>query len=236
MTLNAICLRTIRHSDTQSILTLWTDRAGRVTVSVPAGNSPAARRLRALTQPLGLIETELDIRPTRNIQSIKDVRPISCSTQISADPVKNISALFIADLLETCLRNNEPDKLMTDFIIDSIASLDCMSHTAALNFIPYFMLRFTHFLGIEPDWSEPGDIFDLQEGQFRDSIPLHSDYLIGTNVRALRQLARINHRNLGRYRFTRSERTIILNRLLTYYSIHHRPVNTLPSFAILSTL
>lgn len=236
MTLRAISLRIIRHNDSQSILTLWTETEGRVTVSLPAGTGRTAMRLRALTQPLSLVEAEIDLRQNRQIHTVRELRPLYTAMSLSASPVKNITALFLADFLDTCLRHNEADPLMSRFIFDSVISLDSMAADAASNFIIYFTLHFARFLGIEPDWPEVGAIFDMQEGRFRQSIPLHTNYLSEQETTTLRQLRRMTVRSMHLYHFSRAERSAILHRILAYYSIHHRPVTALPSLTILSAL
>lgn len=228
-----IALRTTRHSDRNSILTLWTAELGRISVSVPADKGRRASRIRALTMPLATICAEVDLRPGRDIYNIRELRPASIAPCISADPAKSMTAIFLADFLETSLRDHQPDPVMTAFITDSITLLDRLPDKIALNFHIFFLLRMTRFIGIEPDWTESGGIFDLREGVFRLTPPLHDDFLDEASTAALRTLSRMNPRNLGRFRLTRSQRASILNRILLYYTLHHRPVLSLPSLAIL---
>ena len=122
------------------------------------------------------------------------------------------------------------------FRSDSIQLFDALPREAALNFHIYFLLRLARFFGIEPDWSEPGTLFDLREGHFRLSAPLHSQFLDEASTAALHALSRINTRNLRLFRFTRQQRRDIINHLLLYYTLHHRPVLSLPSMAVITEM
>ena len=230
---SGIALRTIAHNDRSSILSLWTAEAGRISVSIPADKGRKAARIRALTMPLSPVCAEVDIRPDRSIFSIRELRPAFVTVGISADPAKAMTAMLLADFLEVSLRELQPDPLMTAHIMDSVAAFDAMGRAAALNFHILFLMRLSRFLGIEPDWCQPGTLFDLREGSFRLSAPAHGQYLDETATAALRQLARMNIRNLGRFRLSRQQRRDILMQILAYYSIHHRPVLQLPSLEIM---
>lgn len=228
-----IALRTIRHSDRNSILSLWTAELGRISVAVPADKGKRASRTRALTMPLSPVCAEVDVRPDRSIYNFRELRPALLTTGISCDPAKTMTALLLADFLEVSLRDMQPDRLMTAFMLESIAAFDAMSKAAAVNFHIYFLLRIARFLGIEPDWSEAGTLFDLREGSFKASAPLHGQFLDEAATTALRAFSRMNTRNLARYRLTTTQRRDILGKILLYYSIHHRPVLSLPSLEIM---
>ena len=232
----AIALRTIKHSDRSSILSLWTAELGRISVTVPADKGRRAARTRALTMPLSPLCLEVDVRPDRSIYNFRELRPALLIPGISTEPSKAITAMFLADLLEVCLRDHQPDPLMTAFLVDSIQLLDSLPREAALNFHIYFLLRLARFFGIEPDWPEPGSLFDLRDGCFKPSAPLHNQFLNEASTIALRALSRMNTRNLHLFRLNRRQRRDILNNLLLYYSLHHRPVLSLPSMAVIAEM
>ena len=61
--LNCIALRTVKYSDRNSILSVYTRQHGRMGLLVPAGASKAAARTRALSMPLATFDCVADIRP-----------------------------------------------------------------------------------------------------------------------------------------------------------------------------
>ena len=85
--LNCIALRTVRYSDRNSILSVYTLQQGRMSLLVPAGTGKAAARLRALLMPLGRFDCVADIRTATDATSTPSAmcapwsfprRPILC--------------------------------------------------------------------------------------------------------------------------------------------------------------
>lgn len=237
--LDCIALRTVRYSDRNSILTAYTRQGGRLSFLVPAGTGRAAARLRALLMPMGRFECVADLRPGRDIHSMRDVKAVIFPPV--ADPLRSTIALFIADFLSSLLKEPMSDPLLFDFIDDALVRLSdtrkgmSLTGDGLLNFHICFLLRLTRFLGIEPDWPTylPGGVLDLADGIFRRFPPSHRNFLPPGESEAASRLGRISFRNLGRYRLTRFERNTILDRILLYYQTHYPSVGEPPSLAIL---
>lgn len=234
-TLHCIALRTIKYDDRRSILTAWSRENGRVSMMIQSGAGREAARRRALLMPMSLFEGISDLRPGKEITGLRDVRPMAVFADLHAHPVKSVLCMFLADFLETVLRPSPPDKLLTDYICDSVAALDGLQNpTAIANFHLYFLFHLGRFIGIEPDESswQPGSVFDTQEGIFRTTAPLHNRYLEGNAAYAVFLLSRMHPENLHTFRFTRNERNAILDNILAYYTLHHTPVSNLTSLEV----
>lgn len=237
--LDCIALRTVRYSDRNSILTAYTRQGGRLSFLVPAGTGRAAARLRALLMPMGRFECVADIRPGRDIHSIRDVKAVVLPPV--ADPLRSTIALFVADMLSTLLKEPMSDPLLFDFIDDALRRLGenrkgmMLEGTALLNFHICFLIRLTRFLGIEPDWPTylPGAVLDFADGIFRPFPPSHRNFLPPGESEAASLLGRMNFRNLGHFRMTRFERNTILDRILLYYQTHFPSVGEPSSLSIL---
>lgn len=232
-------MRTVRYSDRNSILTAYTRQGGRLSFLVPAGTGRAAARLRALLMPMGRFECVADIRPGRDIHSIRDVKAVVLPPV--ADPLRSTIALFVADMLSTLLKEPMSDPLLFDFIDDALRRLGenrkgmTLEGAALLNFHICFLIRLTRFLGIEPDWPTylPGAVLDFADGIFRPFPPSHRNFLPPGESEAASLLGRMNFRNLGHFRMTRFERNTILDRILLYYQTHFSSVGEPSSLSIL---
>lgn len=222
--LTAVCLRTQRHNDTQSILTVWDLNLGRLSLVIPAGKGRVATRLRALTHPLAVVCAEAVLKPNAELHRVSELRPYAVLPHLTAEPPRIMTAMYLAQWLDAVLRQSAPDRQMSSFIIQSVVTLDSLSPRAALNFIPYLTLRMTRFLGIEPDWGADGMFFDLREGAFVDTLPAHSQFLDPAQTAYLRRLARMHPRNLHLFQHTLEQRRLIINYILQYYTLHHGPV------------
>lgn len=232
-------MRTVRYSDRNSILTAYTRQGGRLSFLVPAGTGRAAARLRALLMPMGRFECVADIRPGRDIHSIRDVKAVVLPPV--ADPLRSTIALFVADMLSTLLKEPMSDPLLFDFIDDALRRLGdnrkgmMLEGAALLNFHICFLIRLTRFLGIEPDWPTylPGAVLDFADGIFRPFPPSHRNFLPPGESEAASLLGRMNFRNLGHFSMTRFERNTILDRILLYYQTHFPSVGEPSSLSIL---
>lgn len=206
---------------------------------MPEGAGREAKRRRALTMPLCPFEAECDIRPGREIHSVRDLKALPAAVGLHSHPVKSFVACFIADFLDILLRQSQPDIHMSAFLFDAINNLAELRDPAAIaNFHIVFLYRLTHFVGIGPDISEaaPGCVFDMKDGRFRTSVPVHGHYIPSSEAQAMKTLARSTFRNMHRVRWTRSERNTITDYLTDYYCLHFSLTGPPRSLDILRSL
>ncbi len=237
--IHCIALRTVRHSDSKNILSAWSRELGRVSFLVPAGAGREARRRRALSVPLAMFEGECDVRPGRELLTVRDVRPMPGSVALDCDPAKGFVALFLAEALDLLLRRSERDFVLSDFLFGSLGRFGALtSAPATANFHLVFLYQLTGPLGIRPDASQwrQGYVFDMRDGLFRPSAPNHRDYLPPSEAAELPRIDRLNYRNMHLWRLNRESRNEILDCLLRYYAIHLAPLTSLRSLDVLRTL
>lgn len=155
-----IALRTVRYNDKNSILSAFTAERGRVSVLVSASGGKEAKRRRALLMPLSIVDAEIDARPGRDIFNLREVRPLSSSLSIISSPVKSVIAIFIADFLNSLLRQEAADPLLFDFLREEILALEAMDDGESVNSHIGLLCRLSRFMGIQPD------IGSYREGAF----------------------------------------------------------------------
>lgn len=221
--LHCIALRTVRHSDRQSILTAWSRERGRVGIVMPADNGREARRRRALTMPLALFEGSDASRPGRELVQLRDLRPSAVTSSLHTHPVKGALAMFLAEVLDSALRTAQPDARLWAFLEASVQALDALrTATAVANYHLWFLRALAVMTGIAPDFGSwrPGCVFDMNEGIFRSTAPLHGHYLPPESAAAVRLLGRLTPENIGRLRISRADRARMLDGILDYYALH----------------
>jgi len=233
--LHCIALRTVRVNDSRNLLSVWSREHGRLTFVMPAGNGREARRRRALTGPLALFEAVGDVRPDRDIITVRDLMPMPESPAMSMSPVRAASAPFLAEALDLLLRRTPADDILSAYLFDAISYYGTASTAAAANFHISFLYHLSVFLGIAPDIDEaaPGDYFDMREGRFISTAPLHGDYLSAADSRILLALARVPITHCGMLRVPRHERRRAIDSILHYYSLHLCELEGLQSLPIL---
>ena len=237
--IHCVSLRTIKYDDRRSIVTAWSLERGRVSFLIPAGSGREAQRRRALMQPLCLFEGECDIKPGRDLFTIRDVRPIQVLPDLCCDPAKAVVAMFISEILERVLRESPPDEALTRFVFDAVIRLDAMRRPIGVaNFPVLFMYKLGYFLGIEPDAGEwkPGWVFDMTEGQFRSSAPVQGRWLDSDDTKAIVALHRMNFETAERIGISRAVRRRMLDAIIEYYGLHHTSLDGLKSLAVVSEI
>lgn len=235
-TLNIITLHTVKYNDRNSILSAYSLERGPVSLLIPAWNGREANRFRALTCPLSIIECQASTRHGFDILRMSAPRPLVITPRIISDPDRRMIAQFLAELLSVILREGQPDETIFRFLTESIAILD--STKSPTNFHIAFLYRLGDILGIAPDVSTytPGALFDMLEGRFRPTRPLHRHFLSPDDSSAMYSICRMTFSNMAFYRLSRAERNRILDTILDYYTLHYTSLASLRSLAVLRAL
>lgn len=238
--IKAVALRTVPHNDRTSILTAWSPGLGKISLAMPAGKGKASALRRALTMPLSLFEGVVDRRAGSDIMQVRDIRsyrPDGRQLDVSSHPVRASVAMFVAEVLGVVTREGDSDPVLWNLAVETAVLTDS-GNAPALAMLPLmFLLRLARVLGIEPDWAEwrEGGYFDMREGVFRSSRPLHDYNVKADEMLVLGRLARLapGYRHIGMMRLGRDVRLRLLGGLTDYFAMHHYPLDRLRSLDIL---
>lgn len=231
-----IVLHSIKHTDSATIITVYTQQFGRVAYLVHGANKKKALVRSALLQPLSILEMDVYHTPNKDIQRIRDIRMQYQFVGIPNNPVKNSLALFISELLFRVLRQTEPDENLFLFLENSIQQLDCCKAGIA-NFHLVFLLKLSRFLGFEPNSDgEQTRYFDLINGVFQSEKPLHMHYLESEMANLLNELLQADYTDMHNLTFSRATRAKLLESLIEYYRLHIPEFQGLHSLAVLQSL
>lgn len=235
--LHCIALRTIKYNDKHSILSVYSLEMGRLSFLISAGNGREANRRRALFMPLSIFECVASIKPGRELHTMRDPRVLVPLHGLHSHPVKGAVSMFIAEVLNAVLRESQSDNATFAFLVDAITRFDVMTDGIA-NYHLCFLYRLGRFIGIEPDISsyQKGAVFDMQEGRFRMTPPLHHKYLNADDAAVLAMLSRITFDNMRFYKFNRNQRNDLLDKILEYYTIHYSSLSQTQSLDVLRAL
>lgn len=233
--LYCIAFRTVRVNDGRNLLSVWSRDHGRMTIAMPSGAGREAKRRRALTSPLALFEAVADLRPDRDIVTVRDLVPLPSSPAMVMSPTRMAGATFLAEALDVLLRRTEVESALSDFLFDAVTFYGQASVAAAAKFHISFLCHLGAYMGIAPDTGQEGEaaVFDLREGRFAASPPLHGDYLTGEDARVVKILGRVPLRRCGLIKMPRYERRRALDTILHYYDLHLMSLDGLKSLEIL---
>lgn len=222
--LNCIALRTIRYSDRHSILTAYSAERGRVSLLVPATAGRSAARYRALTMPMAAFGCMAKIDNTKEIFAIKDIKPHVESLNSSFQhPVKSVVVFFLADFFYSLLREPVADSSMYALVLSASQMLATLPPQRLANLHIAVLVESARVLGIEPDLSTAADskFFDMHEGIWhRDITAFNNSFLSVEESAAAERLCRMTMRNFHHFRYNRSQRADIVQKVLKYFSLH----------------
>lgn len=235
-----IVLGTLKYGDDKLIVNALSRTAGRVTLVVHVTHNQRAAVRHTLFQPLAVLETTWEANPRATMMKPKSARPAMQLLSMQGDPIKATVALFLAEFLNHATRTNFDGGLLYDYITYALAWFDAAERNFA-NFHLVFLMRLTRFLGIDPNL-EGGKTrttdrglpyFDLQDGQFAGTVPDHKYYIGGREAEVLPLLLRMNFGTMQLFRLNGTQRSRILDMIVTYYRLHLPGIPELKSLEVL---
>lgn len=221
---NGIVLHHVKYGESSIIVTLYTEKYGRIACMVSGIRSKNTRFPSYFFQPLTLLELNLYYRQNRNVQRLKEASCPYHYNSIPFDITKNAIALFLAEVLYITLREEESNPALFAFIFHALQYLDAKERNLRL-FHPWFMLHLSRYLGFYP--------YQYLDGTERDATEtIAFNGLSDALNRVLLQMGS-NPQSPPELPITSHERNELLERIIRYYSAHMEGFTRIQSFAIL---
>lgn len=220
----------VRHNDKHNVVTLYTRQRGRMAFLVPVGKSKTGKMRNAMFSLLAVIGAEVNIKPGKELYNIRQPEPLRLWHSIYSHPIKSSLLFFLTEFCNRLLRQYPADQRLWDYLIQALEVLENIDGSKTANFHLAFLIRLLPLAGIEPPartW-EKDDRFDMLSGEMTAEPTAFSrrrQLLTEEESWKIPLLMRMNFRNMNRFRFRSDERQRVLNRLLSYYSIH-LPIST----------
>ena len=229
-----IVLRSVRFGESSLIVDVLTKSSGRVSFMVHIPKTSKGKIKKQYFQPMTLLDFEYDFRQRSNLQRIKDVRVSLPYSSIPIDPAKSCISRFLSEFIYYATRNEQENPTLFTYISTSLEWLDNAYEDFA-NFHLVFMMRLGKFLGFHPFLADftPGCFFDLRNGCFTLSMPLHTDFLNAADAGHLYNLMRMNFDTMKLFKLSHDDRNRITEIVLRYYKLHLPNMPELQSFDIL---
>ena len=231
-----IVLHSLPYSDTYAITLIYTEEFGRVPYLTSQSKSRKTKVPRSLFHPLAILDLEVDHQNLREIQRIKEIKIHIPLVAILTDPVKSALGIFTAELISKVIREEQTNRLLFDFLLQSVQVLELISDSAATaNFHLAFMIRLCVLLGFYPDSAgyRKGMFFDMRNGVFTMNKPAHIDFLNPDESAVFFNLMRMSYENMSAFRFSGRERQAVIHRILDYYRLHLSDFPEIKSLAVL---
>lgn len=229
-----IFLRSIKYSETSIIAVIYTEAYGRQSFMVNGVRNKKSIAKTVAFQPLYLLDLEIYYHAGREIHRLKEVRIANPFSTIPFDIRKTSEVMFLAEILYKCLKEEEPNKDLFDFIFNSLSYFD-LTDQGISNFHIWFLFKLTRFLGIYPssDHAMISNFFDLQKAQFVSHEPLHGQFADKHLTAIFSKLFTIDQPSLNSLNYNHNDRRLLLDMLLEYYRVHFDNLGEIRSLSVL---
>lgn len=229
-----IFLHAVKYSETSLITSIYTEAYGRQSYLINGVRSKKSAIKAAIFQPLYLLDLEIYYNPGRELNRLKNAQIAYPFNSIPFDIRKSSQVIFLAEILYKCIREEESNPQLFDFIFHSLTFLD-LSDSGISNFHLWFLFKLTRYLGIYPsrENAQISNFFDLQKAQFVSHEPFHNQFADKQVTALFARLTEVDTATLGELNYTQHERNLVLSMLLDFYKIHFDHLGEVKSMAVL---
>lgn len=229
-----IVLHHIKYSDSSVIVYIYTEISGRQAFIARGARRKKSHIKVNLFQSLYALELEIYYNPKRELQIIKEYKNIIPFVSIPYDIKKSAIAIFLGEVLYRTLLEEEGNKTLFEYLLNSIHYLDIMKEGVS-NFHLLFLIQLTKYLGFYPNdnFSEQTPILDLKNGEYVPAVPNHMHYLNLKESRLFNKIQNTGFEEINSLKLNSASRTNLLARILDFYKLHHSFNGEIRSFQIM---
>ena len=219
-----IVLRSIKYGETSLVVTIFTELFGIQTYMVNGVRTSKKSSAKANHfQPTAILDLVVYHNENKSLQRIKEFSWGVLYTKLLSDVIKNSIASYMAELIQKCLKQPEPNPDLFNFCTESFVTMDEADKIVTANFALFFTLHLTHFFGFRmaDNFSSEEPVLDLQEGQFTDQQPAHPHFIDGELAALTAELLKVMQPyELEEFKLNRETRRALLLKYLDYYALH----------------
>ncbi len=230
-----IVLHRFKYTDSKIIAKIYTEEFGLQAYLIYGSSSKKAKQIHSLLQPLFIVEMEVYHNEKKELQKIKEISNHFPFRTLPFNFNKKSVSLFLSEFILKVIRENEADKDLFNFIQKSIQIFDLNLENSS-NFHLIFLIKMCKFLGISPqkNYTSARTIFDLDSGKFVIGIRRNSKYIDSKNSIIFNDLLYADY--YDKLQINNSERRVLLNHIIEFYTIHLGKPGKLNSLEVLKVI
>ncbi|MFK7748815.1 MAG: DNA repair protein RecO [Kordia sp.] len=219
VTTKAIVISTIKYGDAGVIAKCFTASDGIKSYLLRGILKSKKGKLKiAYFQPLMQLEIVANHKNKGSLEYIKDVKTVYPYTSIHTQIAKSAIVLFLSEILNYSIQEEEKNDALFQFIENALQWLDMNNEIA--NFHLVFLTNLTKYFGFYPETKHiHKSYFDLQEGQFFDQSTMN-ECVTGENLTYFKQLLGIKFDAQNTIMLSSLRRNEILAIFIQYFKLH----------------
>ncbi len=228
-----IILRSFKYAETSIITEIFTEAQGVKKYIISGVRAKKSKVSAGLLQVMSLVEIVAYDREDRDLNRLKEIKPVHIYQRIPFEIKRSGIGLFIIEVAQKCLRQTEQNEHLFNFLYHTFEWLDKSPHSV-VNIHLCFLLQLSQFLGFAPggNCTSATPFFDLQEGNFVDALPIKYP-LDESASRLFAQLCITPVEQSHEIIMNNTTRAHLLQALLTYYQLHIEHLSEIQAHLIL---
>ena len=201
-----IVLSSIKYGETSLICRIYTENFGLQSYIVNGVRKRKGNR--AYYQPLNLLDLVVFHKKNSQLHRIKEVKNSMAYSSIPFHILKSSVALFMAEVLCNCLKEEEENPALFNYIESSIKEFDTSEFNSQYHI--HFLIALSGYLGFYPNLENDHlPYFDLMNGCFSANKSEHKHYISNSeDFLSAMKLERVNNKKK------------VLEQILDYYRLH----------------
>ncbi len=216
----AIVLRNTNYRDNSVISHVYTEQFGTQSIMLRGVRNHKGAIRPSHIMPLNLVDLIIYKKDNAQIHQVKELRCNPILQHMHFDVLKNSVALFMSEILNATLTEEEPNPDLYQFLDHFIRILDLEEESIG-NYPLYFLIHLTRYLGFYPKGQyHENDVFNLREGLFVNEGYFNMECIDNEHSKWWWTLLNTNLDEWSNQVITRQTRSNLLNQLLNYYEIH----------------
>ena len=232
----AVVLGAVKYGDSSIILRTYSNEHGLISFIAGGLRSRKGPLRPSMVQVLSVLQLVYYDHSRGELKRIKEASVAEPLQEIFYDPVKSSLAMFLAEILQHVLQEEEPNHELYRFIRTAVYTLDTMSEGLE-SFHLKILYRLTGYLGFQPETPPvQTQFFDLLNGVYPAAEPAHANFLNGTALAQWLQLAKESKKITEKSSLNKEQRRQTLDSLILYYRLHVKDFGKLKSLEILSEI
>jgi len=162
----AFFLRKVKYGENSAICTFYTRESGLESFIINGVRNQKGLIKPSYLFPLSLSEISYQKKNNNQLQRIGDFRLEDLSQFHNQNIQKNAIAGFMAEVINSCIKEHQTDKTLFDFLLNFVDLIRLQSTSSHL--LPcLFLLKLSRYLGFYPQCNYSDEsLFDCIEGKF----------------------------------------------------------------------
>lgn len=227
--MKAIAIQTIPTNDRGGVVKLFTEDYGLRAYYVAWGKK--AHTFQAMT----LLAIEERERKSGAMRMLSEFRKEPVLTELPMHPAKAAVALFMAEVLNRTLAEEQANVPLFDHCWHAVQALDIDDRIAGYPIL--FLSRLIRYLGFAPPEAPAKNdlnyILDLVQGEWLTQPPMHDAFIEGDEAHSFSHALQMGIATLHTLPARRCDRQRLLDHLVRYLQIHLQTDRAFKSYEVL---